>query len=172
MDISCYYVRPGVDINLSISKPNYLSHWRPGKHYIGDISNLAMRPYAKWRGYHRKNAPPRGGHVFQPTAIIFELVQDIIGMNLLTEFYEDQTKNPYTEKCPAPWQPCFSRKRNHFQLIQDIIETNLLTKFHEDWTIKCANVDVAQRTTDNGRRTMDKRRSQKLTMNTLCSDEL
>ncbi|KAH3798158.1 hypothetical protein DPMN_151748 [Dreissena polymorpha] len=32
----------------------------------------------------RKNAPPPGGHVFQPTAIIFELVQDIIGMNLLT----------------------------------------------------------------------------------------
>ncbi|KAH3829531.1 hypothetical protein DPMN_131527 [Dreissena polymorpha] len=32
----------------------------------------------------RKNAPPPGGHVFQPTAIIFKLVQDIIGMNLLT----------------------------------------------------------------------------------------
>ncbi|KAH3772576.1 hypothetical protein DPMN_173917 [Dreissena polymorpha] len=31
----------------------------------------------------RKNAPPPGGHVFQPTDIIFELVQDIIRMNLL-----------------------------------------------------------------------------------------
>ncbi|KAH3695493.1 hypothetical protein DPMN_082953 [Dreissena polymorpha] len=36
---------------------------------------------------------PRGGHVFQPTGIMFELVQDIIGMNLLTEFHEDQTIN-------------------------------------------------------------------------------
>ncbi|KAH3774701.1 hypothetical protein DPMN_176089 [Dreissena polymorpha] len=36
--------------------------------------------------YHiRKNAPPPGGHCFQPTSIIFELVQDIIGMNLLTK---------------------------------------------------------------------------------------
>ncbi|KAH3874179.1 hypothetical protein DPMN_037421 [Dreissena polymorpha] len=43
---------------------------------------------------------------------------------------------------------------------------NLLTKFHEDWTIN-ANVDTAQRTTHNGRRT---KRSQKLTMSTLCSD--
>ncbi|KAH3771917.1 hypothetical protein DPMN_173246 [Dreissena polymorpha] len=41
----------------------------------------------------RKNATPPGGHVFQPTGIIFELVQDIIGMNLLTKFNEDQTIN-------------------------------------------------------------------------------
>ncbi|KAH3824515.1 hypothetical protein DPMN_126352 [Dreissena polymorpha] len=30
-----------------------------------------------------KNFPPHVGHVFQPTGIIFKLVQDIIGMNLL-----------------------------------------------------------------------------------------
>ncbi|KAH3738295.1 hypothetical protein DPMN_044928 [Dreissena polymorpha] len=127
----------------------------------------------------RKNAPPPGGHVFQPTSIIFELVQDIIGMNLLTKFHEDQTINVASrvkiapplgshislltrknapppiifelvqdiigmnrltefhedqtinvasrEKCPAPWQPCFSSKHN------------LLTKFHEDWTINVAS---------------------------------
>ncbi|KAH3719701.1 hypothetical protein DPMN_062568 [Dreissena polymorpha] len=40
-----------------------------------------------------KNAPPPGGHVFQPIGIIFEHVQDIIGMNLLTKFHEDQTIN-------------------------------------------------------------------------------
>ncbi|KAH3829282.1 hypothetical protein DPMN_131277 [Dreissena polymorpha] len=40
-----------------------------------------------------KIAPPPGGHVFQPTGIIFELVQDIIGMNLLTKFHEDRTVN-------------------------------------------------------------------------------
>ncbi|KAH3847166.1 hypothetical protein DPMN_089483 [Dreissena polymorpha] len=59
----------------------------------------------------RKNAPPRGGHVFPPTGIIFAFVQDIIGMNLLTEFNENRTINVKTrEKCSAPWQPCFSSK--------------------------------------------------------------
>ncbi|KAH3768970.1 hypothetical protein DPMN_170191 [Dreissena polymorpha] len=41
----------------------------------------------------RKNALPPGSHVFQPTGIIFEVVQDIIGTNLLTKFHEDQTIN-------------------------------------------------------------------------------
>ncbi|KAH3838110.1 hypothetical protein DPMN_111516 [Dreissena polymorpha] len=41
----------------------------------------------------RKYAPPPGSHVFQPTGIIFELIQDIIGMNLLTKFHEDGTVN-------------------------------------------------------------------------------
>ncbi|KAH3748202.1 hypothetical protein DPMN_182640 [Dreissena polymorpha] len=45
------------------------------------------------RVFTRKNAPPPGGHVFQPTGIIFELVQDIIGINLLTKINEDQTIN-------------------------------------------------------------------------------
>ncbi|KAH3884906.1 hypothetical protein DPMN_008892 [Dreissena polymorpha] len=40
-----------------------------------------------------KNAPPSGSHIFQPTGIIFELVQDIIGMILLTRFHEDLTIN-------------------------------------------------------------------------------
>ncbi|KAH3871495.1 hypothetical protein DPMN_034698 [Dreissena polymorpha] len=116
----------------------------------------------------RKNAPPlfhddrkiyvtsrvltSGGHVFQPTGIIFELVQDIIGMNLLTEFQEDRTINfasrvknappigshfhddrkinvasrVLTRKCPVTWPPY-------------IIGTNLLTKFHEGRTINVAS---------------------------------
>ncbi|KAH3882311.1 hypothetical protein DPMN_006246 [Dreissena polymorpha] len=79
------------------------------------------------------------GHVFQPTSIIFKLVKDIIGMNVLTKFHEDWTINLASrEKCPAPWQPCFSSKATIFELIQDIIGTNHLSKFHEDWTI---NVD-------------------------------
>ncbi|KAH3855484.1 hypothetical protein DPMN_098086 [Dreissena polymorpha] len=87
----------------------------------------------------RKNAPPPGSHVFLPTSIIFELVQDIIGMNLLTKFYEHQTINVASrEKCPAPWQPCFSSKH--------IIETNLLTKFHKDWTINVASRDLTRQT--------------------------
>ncbi|KAH3738513.1 hypothetical protein DPMN_045148 [Dreissena polymorpha] len=37
----------------------------------------------------RKNAPPTGGHVFQATGTIFELVLNIIGTNLLTKFHDD-----------------------------------------------------------------------------------
>ncbi|KAH3859539.1 hypothetical protein DPMN_102356 [Dreissena polymorpha] len=74
----------------------------------------------------RKNAPPPGSHVFQPTGIIFELriigptdrhngmKNDIIRMNLLTKFHEDWTVNVASR-------------------------TNLLTKFHEDWTINVAS---------------------------------
>ncbi|KAH3894756.1 hypothetical protein DPMN_018914 [Dreissena polymorpha] len=95
----------------------------------------------------RKNAPPPGSHVFQPTGIILKLVQDIIWMNLLTKFHEDQTVNVASrEKCPAPW-PCFSSKH--------IIETNLLTKFHEDWTINVDSRELTRQmlTAHNGRRT-------------------
>ncbi|KAH3889692.1 hypothetical protein DPMN_013754 [Dreissena polymorpha] len=41
----------------------------------------------------RKNAPPPGGHVFIATETIFELIQDIIEINLLTTFHEDWTIN-------------------------------------------------------------------------------
>ncbi|KAH3715914.1 hypothetical protein DPMN_058630 [Dreissena polymorpha] len=149
---------------------------------IKDIikTNLLTKCHEDWtinvasRVLTRKNAPPliigtnlltkfhddrkinvtsKVGHVFQPTGIIFQLVQDIIGMNLLTEFHED--KCGLYRKMSAPWRPCFSSKRNHFrthpsghvfqanvtifELIQDIIKTNLLTIFHQDWTInkKC-----------------------------------
>ncbi|KAH3823033.1 hypothetical protein DPMN_124828 [Dreissena polymorpha] len=37
----------------------------------------------------RKNAPSPGAHVFEPTGTIFELAQDIILTNLLTEFHDD-----------------------------------------------------------------------------------
>ncbi|KAH3842259.1 hypothetical protein DPMN_115756 [Dreissena polymorpha] len=37
----------------------------------------------------KKNAPPLGSHVFQANITIFELIQDIIEINLLTKFHED-----------------------------------------------------------------------------------
>ncbi|KAH3858253.1 hypothetical protein DPMN_100873 [Dreissena polymorpha] len=40
----------------------------------------------------RKNAPPPGAHVFEPTGTIFELAQDIILTNLLTKFHDDGQK--------------------------------------------------------------------------------
>ncbi|KAH3887471.1 hypothetical protein DPMN_011488 [Dreissena polymorpha] len=61
-------------------------------------------------------------------------------MNLLTKFHEDRTINVDSrEKCPAPWQPCFSSKLltrktapppggNVFSPIWTIFEL-----FHDDW---------------------------------------
>ncbi|KAH3699219.1 hypothetical protein DPMN_074175 [Dreissena polymorpha] len=94
----------------------------------------------------RKNAPPPGGHVFQPTGIIFKLGQDIIGMNLLTKFHEDQTINVASRVKNAPplGSHVFQANVTIFELIQDIIETNLLTKFHEDWTINVASRELTR----------------------------
>ncbi|KAH3826402.1 hypothetical protein DPMN_128307 [Dreissena polymorpha] len=108
----------------------------------------------------RKNAPPPGGHVFQPTGIIFDLVQDIIRINLLTKFQEDCAINVVSrvltrfyyshirKNAPPLGSHVFQVNVTIFELNQDIIKTNLLTKF-----LNKPNVDVAQRTTDNGRRT-------------------
>ncbi|KAH3754375.1 hypothetical protein DPMN_189043 [Dreissena polymorpha] len=67
-----------------------------------------------------KRPPPAGGHVFQPNeTFFFKLVQDIIGINLLTKFHE------YLKKILA------SRVKNATSS-----HTNVLTKFHDhDLTI-------------------------------------
>ncbi|KAH3748723.1 hypothetical protein DPMN_183173 [Dreissena polymorpha] len=85
-----------------------------------------------------ETCPPPGSHVFQPTGIIFELIQDIIGMNLLIKFHEDRTVNVASRVKNAPplGSHVFQANIIIFELIQDIIETNLLTKIHEDLTIK------------------------------------
>ncbi|KAH3840814.1 hypothetical protein DPMN_114270 [Dreissena polymorpha] len=81
----------------------------------------------------------------------------IIEMNLLTTFHEDQTINVASRVKNAPplGSHVFQANVTIFEFIQDIIETNLLTKFHEDWTIN-ANVDFAQRTTNNGQKAITK----------------
>ncbi|KAH3707730.1 hypothetical protein DPMN_067141 [Dreissena polymorpha] len=104
--------------------------------------NVASRVLTRFYYSHIRNtAPPPGGHVFQPTGIIFELVQDIIGMNLLTKFHEDQTINVASRVKNAPplGSHVFQANVTIFKLIQDIIESNLLTKFHEDWPINVAS---------------------------------
>ncbi|KAH3819569.1 hypothetical protein DPMN_121308 [Dreissena polymorpha] len=128
--------------------------------------NVASRPYhenAPPSGGHpiRKNSPPSGGNVFQATGTIFELVQYIIGTNLLTRFYDDRTMHVasrvYTGKnAPPPGGTVLQPTRTIFKLVQDIIGTNLLTRLLED-RINNANVDAVQRT-------MDKRRSQRRTI--------
>ncbi|KAH3730074.1 hypothetical protein DPMN_056053 [Dreissena polymorpha] len=87
----------------------------------------------------------------RPLAAIFELIQDIIGMNLLTKFHEDRTVDVASrvltsfyyshiwKNAPPLGSHFFQANIIIFELIQDIIETNLLTKFHEDWTINVAS---------------------------------
>ncbi|KAH3719737.1 hypothetical protein DPMN_062608 [Dreissena polymorpha] len=80
------------------------------------------------------NKWPHGGNVFQQTGTSFELVQDIIGTNLLSKFHENPTINVAStvltrqilmthngrqtidkstvsfanaRNCPTPWRPCF-----------------------------------------------------------------
>ncbi|KAH3772583.1 hypothetical protein DPMN_173924 [Dreissena polymorpha] len=118
----------------------------PGSHFHEDRKiNVASRVLT------RKNAPPHGGHVFQPTGIIFEFVQDIIGINLLTKFHEDWKINAASrvltrfyyshirKNAPPLGSHVFQAKVMIFKLIQDIMGTNLLTKFHEDGKINEAS---------------------------------
>ncbi|KAH3890462.1 hypothetical protein DPMN_014543 [Dreissena polymorpha] len=117
-------------------------------------------------GVTRKNAPPPGGNVFHLTGTIFNVIQFIIGMNLLTmfhwalklgtkyiigtnlltEFHEDRTKNVASrgltrKKVPPPWETYF-------------IGTDVLTKCHEDRTINVATrvVTMQMLTPYNARR--------------------
>ncbi|KAH3698257.1 hypothetical protein DPMN_085776 [Dreissena polymorpha] len=104
--------------------------------------NVASRVLTRFYYSHiMKNAPPTGSHVFQPTGIIFELVQDIIGINFLTKFHEDQTINVASRVKNAPplCSHVFQAKVTISELIQDIIRTNLLSKFHEDRKINVAS---------------------------------
>ncbi|KAH3860064.1 hypothetical protein DPMN_022957 [Dreissena polymorpha] len=71
--------------------------------------NVASRVLTRLYYSHiRKNAPPPGGHVFQPTGFIFQNHQTI---NVAS-----RVKN-----APPPWQPCFSSKRG----IRVVIENNI-----------------------------------------------
>ncbi|KAH3776757.1 hypothetical protein DPMN_178189 [Dreissena polymorpha] len=98
--------------------------------------NVASRVLTRFYYSHiKKNAPPPGGHVFQPTGIIFEHIQDIIGMNLLTKFHEDQTINVASREKNAPphGSNVFQANVTIFELNQDIIETNLQTINHSNF---------------------------------------
>ncbi|KAH3809706.1 hypothetical protein DPMN_138082 [Dreissena polymorpha] len=77
----------------------------------------------------RSNAPPLGSHVFQAKVTIFQLIQVIIGTNLLSKFHEDRKKNVASKR----------KMPRLGKLVEDIIGINLLAKFHEDWTINVAS---------------------------------
>ncbi|KAH3854982.1 hypothetical protein DPMN_097542 [Dreissena polymorpha] len=117
-----------------------------GHHTAQNIigTNLLTKFHEDWKinvASREKCPAPPGSHVFQPTGIIFELVQDIIRMNLLTKFHENRTVNvasrvftrfyySHIRKIAPPLgSHVFQANIIIFKLIQDIIETNLLTKF-------------------------------------------
>ncbi|KAH3882371.1 hypothetical protein DPMN_006307 [Dreissena polymorpha] len=124
--------------------------------------NRTIRPVPRPSGLQRvyciltkKNAPHTGGHVFQATGTIFELVKNIIGTNLLTKFHDDRTINTASrvltrKNATPPWRPYIIVTNHHTKFHNDrtinvasrVLTrknapplTNLLTKFHEDWTI-------------------------------------
>ncbi|KAH3887441.1 hypothetical protein DPMN_011458 [Dreissena polymorpha] len=103
-----------------------------------------------------KTAPPSGGHVFSPIWTIFLLVRDINETNVLTKFHDNWAKIVTSRVSTRNTAPPPS-----------INGTNVLTKFHEDQTINVASRVVTRQNVDDGRRTTDKKRSQKLTMSTL-----
>ncbi|KAH3811251.1 hypothetical protein DPMN_139658 [Dreissena polymorpha] len=66
-------------------RPYFTTNWN---HFqTNQTINVASRVFTM------KIARPRGGHVFQLTETIFELVQSIIETNLLTKFHDDRTIN-------------------------------------------------------------------------------
>ncbi|KAH3734737.1 hypothetical protein DPMN_041182 [Dreissena polymorpha] len=71
----------------------------------------------------------------------------IIGMNLLTKFFEDRTLNVASrvKKAPPLGSHVFQANVTIFELVQDMIETIQV--------LNRANFDVALRTTETGRRT-------------------
>ncbi|KAH3846338.1 hypothetical protein DPMN_088638 [Dreissena polymorpha] len=137
------------------TRKNATPLWRPyiiGTNYLTKFHddrtiNVASRVLTRKNAQPliRKNAPPPGSHVFQTTSIIFELIQDIIGVNILTKFHDDRTNTSIymyshiRKNAPPLGSHVFQANVTIFEIIQDIIETNFLTKFHEDWTINVAS---------------------------------
>ncbi|KAH3834421.1 hypothetical protein DPMN_107746 [Dreissena polymorpha] len=136
-------------INVASRVKNAPSPWQPcfsSKDIIG--TNLLTKFHedrkinVASRVLTRKNAPPPGGHVFIPTSIIFELVQDIIGMNTINEASRVLTRFYYShirKNAPPLGSHVFQANVTIFELIQDIIGTNHLSKFHEDRKINVAS---------------------------------
>ncbi|KAH3854547.1 hypothetical protein DPMN_097090 [Dreissena polymorpha] len=113
--------------------------------------------------------PPPGGHVFQPTGTIVELVQYFIGTNLLTKFHDDRTINVASrvltrKNAPPHGGHVFLPTGTNFQYF---IGINLLTKVQEDRTINVvSSVLTRQMLTAHGAR-RTKGRSPKFTMSTV-----
>ncbi|KAH3897900.1 hypothetical protein DPMN_022096 [Dreissena polymorpha] len=152
------------DLNQDIIKTNILTNFELNRSIIG--TNLLTKFHedrtrnVASRVFTRKIAPPTGGHVFQQTGTIFQLNQDIIKTNILTnfkldrdfivtnpltKFHEDRLRNVasrvFTNKSKNVMPTGghgFQATETIFKLVQDIIGKNILNKLH-DWTIHVAS---------------------------------
>ncbi|KAH3886672.1 hypothetical protein DPMN_010684 [Dreissena polymorpha] len=106
---------------------------------------------------------PGGGHVFQPTGIIFELAQDIIGMNCLTEFHDNQTITVASRVLTRFYYSHI--RKNAPPLGSKVFQANVtifeLINFHEDWTIYVASRELTRQmlTPHNPQRTKSDHKS-------------
>ncbi|KAH3753633.1 hypothetical protein DPMN_188273 [Dreissena polymorpha] len=116
---------------------------------IRDINetNVLTKFHDDWEKLN--TAPPPGGHVFARTGSIFKLNQYIILTNILTKLHEDWASN------------VISTEFTSFELSRGINGTNDMTRFHDDQTINVASRVFTRQNVYDGRRTTDKRRSQK-----------
>ncbi|KAH3776494.1 hypothetical protein DPMN_177920 [Dreissena polymorpha] len=112
--------------------------------FQGSIARMDGRTDGRTDSGDNHNIPT----LFKKPGIIFKLVQDIIGIILLTKFHEDQTIN------------VASRVKNALPLGS---HTNLMTKFHEDWTINVSSRELTRQmlTPHNAQHTMDDARQTK-----------
>ncbi|KAH3729240.1 hypothetical protein DPMN_055207 [Dreissena polymorpha] len=111
---------------------------------IQDIIETSLEHRTMHFASRVKKVSSNGGRVFQETETMFELVQDIIGTNLLTKFHHDQTMNVasrvltmfykiYIMKIPHPMAVMFfSANRYHFRTRPRYHWTNLLTNIKKE----------------------------------------
>ncbi|KAH3792249.1 hypothetical protein DPMN_145740 [Dreissena polymorpha] len=88
----------------------------------------------------KKNAKTPGGHVFQQTETMFELIQDIIITNKINVTSRIKTARPLDSPglLKKDWKKVTPSVKTEtiLEIVLDIIEINVLTKFNKDWTIK------------------------------------
>ncbi|KAH3820118.1 hypothetical protein DPMN_121862 [Dreissena polymorpha] len=120
--------------------------------YMELLKRFLTRAFYQQLQRHGVNSPPPGGHDFQQTRTIFNLIQDIIKTNVLTKFHEDLTINVSfrVKNALSSGGHVFQPIKTIFGLVQDIIGINLLTKFHEDRKINVVSRVLTMLTPPNG----------------------
>ncbi|KAH3788224.1 hypothetical protein DPMN_166359 [Dreissena polymorpha] len=146
-------------------------------------NNVTSREYSNIFTLYISRKLPRAlvAMFFHRSAPFFELVRDINKTNVLTKFHDDWAKmflySHIRNIAPPPGGHVFQgtgtilKFNQHIVYTNNLTKTNVLTKFHKYQTINVASGVFTRQTltTDDLRRMTDKRRSQKLTMSTLCS---
>ncbi|KAH3812733.1 hypothetical protein DPMN_141171 [Dreissena polymorpha] len=106
-----------------------------GHVFLTDLDHFQIRQRHQLNQlFTRKTAPPTGGHVFQQIGTTFELNQDIIKTNILTNVYK------------------FLTRHNQVSNSAEIsLGQKLLTKFHEDVTNVASRVFTSKCLRTEGR---------------------